>query len=163
MNAEIVNGFSVLKEFDVRGTFFILTWNALRHPELVHEIAEAGHEIATHGHTHRLVYEQGRERFEEDLLQSLEILRAVPGVEVLGYRAPSFSVTAESLWALEVMLEAGLTYDSSVFPVQDPLYGIPSGRGCLFAAPTLQIHAVGHASRAYGKPTCGRVSPPLGN
>ena len=62
----------MLEEFDVKATFFILTWNALRHPELVHEIAEAGHEIATHGHTHRLVYEQGRERFEEDLLQSLD-------------------------------------------------------------------------------------------
>ena len=99
----------MLEEFDVKATFFILTWNALRHPELVHEIAEAGHEIATHGHTHRLVYEQGRERFQEDLLQSLEILRAVPGVEVLGYRAPSFSVTAKSLWALDVMVEAGLT------------------------------------------------------
>ena len=97
-------------------------------PELVQEIAEAGHEIATHGHTHRLVYEQGRERFEEDLLQSLEILRAVPGVEVLGYRAPSFSITAKSLWALDVLMEAGLTYDSSVFPVKDPLYGIPGAQ-----------------------------------
>jgi len=118
----------LLKEFDVRGTFFILTWNAVRHPDLVQEISEAGHEIATHGHTHRLVYEQGRELFEEDLLQSLEILRAVPGVEVLGYRAPSFSVTAKSLWALDVMVDAGLTYDSSVFPVQDPLYGIPGAQ-----------------------------------
>ena len=118
----------ILNEFNVTGTFFILTWNALRHPELVQEIVEAGHEIATHGHTHRLVYEQGRERFAEDLLQSLEILRAVPGVEVLGYRAPSFSVTAKSMWALDVMLEAGLCYDSSVFPVQDPLYGIPGAQ-----------------------------------
>lgn len=118
----------MLREVDVRGTFFILTWNALRHPDLVAEIAAEGHEIATHGHTHRLVYEQGRERFTEDLLRSLEILRAIPGVTVDGYRAPSFSVTAKSMWALDVMVEAGLRYDSSVFPVQDALYGIPGAQ-----------------------------------
>jgi polysaccharide deacetylase family protein (PEP-CTERM system associated) len=119
---------TLLREFNVRGTFFILTWNALRHPDLVAEIADAGHEIATHGHAHRLVYEQGRELYKEDLEQSLEILRAVPGVDVLGYRAPSFSVTAKSMWALDVMIEAGLRYDSSVFPVQDALYGIPDAQ-----------------------------------
>ena len=118
----------MLREVDVRGTFFILTWNAVRHPDLVAEIAAEGHEIATHGHTHRLVYEQGRERFTEDLNRSLEILRAIPGVRVDGYRAPSFSVTAKSMWALDVMVEAGLRYDSSVFPVQDPLYGIPGAQ-----------------------------------
>lgn len=119
---------ALLREFDVRGTFFILTWNAVRHPELVAEIAADGHEIATHGHTHRLVYEQGRDLYKEDLERSLEILRAVPGVEVLGYRAPSFSITAKSMWALDIMLEAGLRYDSSVFPVQDALYGIPGAK-----------------------------------
>ena len=115
----------LLDEFDVKGTFFILTWNAERHPGLVEEIAAAGHEIATHGYAHRLVYEQGRDLYKQDLERSQEILMGILGEPVKGYRAPSFSVTSRSMWALDVMLEAGLEYDSSIFPVQDALYGIP--------------------------------------
>ena len=119
---------NLLDEFDVKGTFFILTWNAERHPELVEEIAAGGHEIATHGYAHRLVYEQGRDLYKEDLERSQEILMGILGDPVKGYRAPSFSVTKRSMWALDVMLEAGLEYDSSIFPVQDPLYGIPGAQ-----------------------------------
>jgi len=115
----------ILGEFKVKGTFFILTWNAERHPALVEEIAAEGHEIATHGYSHRLLYEQGRDLYRRDLERSQEILHKILGRQAYGYRAPSFSVTTKSMWALDVMLEAGLEYDSSIFPVQDSLYGIP--------------------------------------
>jgi polysaccharide deacetylase family protein (PEP-CTERM system associated) len=115
----------LLEEFGVRGTFFILTWNAERHPELVEEIAKAGHEVATHGYAHRLVYEQGKDLYRQDLERSQQILERILGQPARGYRAPSFSVTTQSMWALDVMLETGIEYDSSIFPVQDSLYGIP--------------------------------------
>jgi polysaccharide deacetylase family protein (PEP-CTERM system associated) len=115
----------ILDEFGVRGTFFILAWNAERHPALVEEIAAAGHEIATHGYGHRLVYELGKDQYRRDLELSQQILERILGRTARGYRAPSFSVTSQSMWALDVMLEAGIEYDSSIFPVQDSLYGIP--------------------------------------
>jgi polysaccharide deacetylase family protein (PEP-CTERM system associated) len=115
----------LLAEHGVRGTFFILTWNAERHPGLVEEIAAAGHEVATHGYGHRLVYEQGKDLYRRDLELSQRILERILGRTARGYRAPSFSVTSQSMWALDVMLESGIEYDSSIFPVQDSLYGIP--------------------------------------
>ena len=110
---------------DVKGTFFVLTWNAERHPEVVRAIAHAGHEIASHGHAHRLVYEQTPEEFREDVRRAKSILEDLTGQPILGYRAPSFSVTTKSLWALDVLLEEGYRYDASVFPVKDALYGLP--------------------------------------
>ena len=115
----------LLGEFGVKGTFFILTWNAERHPGLVEEIAAEGHEVATHGYSHRLVYEQGRDLYRRDLERSVGILERIVGYRPRGYRAPSFSVTARSMWALDVMLEMGIDYDSSIFPVRDSLYGVP--------------------------------------
>lgn len=114
----------LLGQYDIRGTFFILTWNAERFPELVKEIDAAGHEIATHGYAHRLVYTQTPEEFRADLQRSLHILEDLTGKTVLGYRAPSFSITKDSMWALDVLLELGLRYDSSIFPLRDKLYGI---------------------------------------
>ncbi len=115
---------SILEEHRVRATFFILTWNAERFPELIREIDRAGHEIATHGYAHRLIYTQTRQEFRQDILRSLEILQGITGKKVLGYRAPSFSVTQDSLWALDILLEMGFHYDSSIFPLRDRLYGI---------------------------------------
>ncbi len=125
---------ALLRSHAVRGTFFILTWNAERWPALVEEIAADGHEIATHGYFHELVYELGRDGFQRDLERSIEILTRITGQPVAGYRAPSFSVTAKSLWALDVMLEAGLRWDSSVFPIADSLYGIPGAQRFPFVA-----------------------------
>ena len=129
---------SLLDEFGVKGTFFILTWNAERHPELVEDIASRGHEVATHGYAHRLVYEQGRDLYRRDLERSQEILERITGRRARGYRAPSFSVTAKSMWALDVMLECGIEYDSSIFPVQDSLYGVPGALRFPFV-----IHSLG--------------------
>lgn len=113
---------------DVKGTFFILTWNAERHPDVVRRIAAAGHEVASHGYAHRLIYEQTPEEFRDDVTRAKKILEDITGTPVLGYRAPSFSITQRSLWALDVLLDAGYRYDSSVFPVKDALYGLPDAQ-----------------------------------
>jgi polysaccharide deacetylase family protein (PEP-CTERM system associated) len=114
----------MLRQYQVRATFFILSWNAERYPELVRLIDKDGHEIATHGYAHRLIYEQTPEEFAADISRSLHILESVTGKKVVGYRAPSFSITQKSLWALDVLLDLGLAYDSSIFPIRDRLYGI---------------------------------------
>jgi len=110
----------------VRGTFFVLGWVAEREPALIGRIAAEGHEIASHGHTHRLVYEQARQEFREDVRRSKATLEALSGRPVLGYRAPSFSITRRSLWALDVLAEEGYSWDASVFPIRHDRYGIPS-------------------------------------
>jgi polysaccharide deacetylase family protein (PEP-CTERM system associated) len=114
----------MLKHHQARATFFILAWNAERYPELVRQIDRDGHEVATHGYAHRLIYEQTPEEFRDDVTRSLRILGSLTGKKVLGYRAQSFSITQKSLWALDILLDLGLSYDSSIFPVRDRLYGI---------------------------------------
>jgi polysaccharide deacetylase family protein (PEP-CTERM system associated) len=109
----------------VRGTFFVLGWVAERHPSLVRRIAAAGHEIASHGHEHRLVYEQTPAEFAADLKRSRAVLEDASGQMVIGYRAPSYSITRRSLWALDVLIEHGYTYDASIYPIHHDRYGIP--------------------------------------
>jgi polysaccharide deacetylase family protein (PEP-CTERM system associated) len=116
---------ALCEEAGVVGTFFVLTWNAERHPEIVRRIVDAGHEVATHGYAHRIVYEQTPEEFRADVERAKKTLEDLTGTPVLGYRAPSFSFTTQSLWAPDVLLDLGLQYDSSVFPVRDALYGMP--------------------------------------
>jgi polysaccharide deacetylase family protein (PEP-CTERM system associated) len=112
-------------EFGVRGTFFVLGWVAERHPGIVRDIARRGHEIASHGYGHRLVYRQTRDAFREDVRRAKGLLEDAAGRSVGGYRAPSFSVTAASLWALDVLVEEGHWYDASIFPIRHDRYGIP--------------------------------------
>ncbi|MFQ5903271.1 MAG: XrtA system polysaccharide deacetylase [Candidatus Binatia bacterium] len=116
---------SILEKNRVQATFFVLTWNAERFPDLIREIDRAGHEIGTHGYAHRLIYTQTKQEFRQDLLRSVGLLEDLTGKKVLGYRAPSFSITRDSLWALDILLEMGFRYDSSIFPLRDQLYGIP--------------------------------------
>jgi polysaccharide deacetylase family protein (PEP-CTERM system associated) len=108
----------------VRGTFFILGAVAERHPELVREVAAGGHEIATHGWSHTLVYTMTPETFRDELQRSIRILEGLTGQRVVGHRAPFFSITRRSLWALDILAECGIAYDSSVFPVLNYRYGI---------------------------------------
>ena len=117
----------LLDAHQVRATFFILGWVAQREPELVREIAAGGHEIATHGYGHRLVYRQTPEEFAEDVRRSIQVIGdAWPDAEIQGYRAPSFSITLQSQWALDILPELGIRYDSSIFPMSGhDLYGIP--------------------------------------
>jgi len=108
----------LLAEHGTRATFFILGWVADRHPDLVRRIADAGHEIGSHGYAHRLVYRQTPAEFGDDIGRALEALRRAGSPDgVLGYRAPGFSLNDESLWALDVLRAHGLRYDSSLQPV----------------------------------------------
>ncbi len=110
---------------NVKATFFVLGWVAARFPQLVREIQSAGHELACHSYWHRRIYELSPEEFHEDTRQAKEAVEDAVGVEVIGYRAPTFSITQRSLWALEVLAGLGFQYDSSVFPIRHDLYGIP--------------------------------------
>ncbi|MDP2939632.1 MAG: polysaccharide deacetylase family protein [Candidatus Omnitrophota bacterium] len=118
----------VLKEYNVRATFFILGIIAQNFPDLVRKISEYGHEVASHSFNHFLVYRQTRDEFERDLKNSIEILSAITSKKILGFRAPDFSIVKESLWALDVLRNAGIKYDCSIFPVTHPRYGIPKAK-----------------------------------
>lgn len=109
----------------IKVTHFVLGWVAERFPELVREIDMRGHEVASHGYSHQLVYNQSPELFREETSKSKVILEDILGKPVLGYRAASYSITKESLWALDILCELGFKYDSSIFPIRHDRYGIP--------------------------------------
>lgn len=115
----------LLSERGINGTFFVLGWIAERHPQLIRRIAAAGHEIACHGFSHQLIYEQTPEEFREETTRSKRTLEDLSGKAVNGYRAASFSITRRSLWALDVLIDLGFRYDSSIFPIRHDRYGIP--------------------------------------
>lgn len=106
----------ILEQYDVRATFFVLGWIAERLPGLVEKIHDAGHEIASHGYAHELITGQTPEIFRDDIKKSKKILEEIIGEPVNGYRAPSFSLTNKTVWALGILREEGFLYDSSVFP-----------------------------------------------
>ncbi|HYT87881.1 MAG TPA: polysaccharide deacetylase family protein, partial [Gemmataceae bacterium] len=106
----------LLENASVKATFFILGWIAERNPRLVRRIHAAGHEIACHGYWHRLIYQQTPAAFRLDLRRARDVLQDAVGVPVTAYRAPSFSITHDSLWALDVLIEEGFRFDSSVYP-----------------------------------------------
>lgn len=108
----------MLAEHGVRATFFVLGWVAERYPAMVRRIAEAGHEIGSHSYWHREVYDHTPASFREDLKRSVGVLEDTSGSQVLGFRAPSFSLIPGCEWAWDVMLDCGLRYDASVFPVK---------------------------------------------
>lgn len=110
----------------VKATFFCLGWVGERYPYLIREIDRRGHEIACHSYDHQLVYRMTPEQFREDVSISKRILEDASGKKVIGYRAPSYSITQKSLWALDVLGEEGYRYDSSIFPIHHDRYGIPT-------------------------------------
>lgn len=114
----------LLSETNNKATFFVLGTVAQHYPDLVKEIAKRGHEVATHGYSHQLVYNMTPESFEEDLKISLDHLANAGSTEILGYRAPYWSITKKSLWALDSLKKFGMKYDSSIFPIKRGLYGI---------------------------------------
>lgn len=109
----------------VEATFFVLGWVAEKFPGLVTRINDAGHEIASHGFHHRLVFTQTPDDFRDDVRRAKSMLEDLTGAEVKGYRAPSFSIGADSLWALDILAEEGYRYSSSIFPIHHDLYGMP--------------------------------------
>jgi len=132
MNARVdANTRRLLDLFDrsrTSATFFVLGWVAERHPALVREIHDRGHEIACHGFSHQLVYQQTPAEFREETRKSKAILEDLTGQPVEGYRAASYSITPQSLWALDILCEEGFVYDSSIFPVRHDLYGMPGAQ-----------------------------------
>ena len=125
-----------LADFGAKATFFVLGWVARHEPRIVQQIAAAGHEIASHGDGHCMITRQSPPQFHRDLLDSRRILEDLTGQRVVGYRAPTFSITHGTAWALDVLAEAGFLYDSSVFPVHHDRYGVSD-------APTEPHRAVG--------------------
>lgn len=128
----------LLELFDqrnIKATFFTLGWVAEKSPILVRRIKDAGHEIASHGYSHQLVYNQTPEVFREETRRSKDVLENIIGEPIFGYRAASYSITAQSRWALDILYEEGFTWDSSIFPVHHDRYGMP---GTPFAPYQLQ-------------------------
>ena len=109
-----------------KATFFCLGWVAERFPHLIKEIHSQGHEIASHGYNHRTITSMSNKEFREDVRKSKAILEDLIGVRILGYRAPSYSITRRTLWALQILAEEGYLYDSSIFPIHHDRYGIPN-------------------------------------
>ncbi|KAF5029109.1 hypothetical protein DSECCO2_652020 [anaerobic digester metagenome] len=117
--------FDLLDAYSLKGTFFVLGWVADHFPGLVKEIAHRRHEVGCHGYDHELIYNQSPDKFRQDVRRTKTMLEDITGTPILGYRAPSYSITEKSLWALDILIEEGFTYDSSIFPIVHDNYGIP--------------------------------------
>ena len=116
----------LFEQHEAKATFFVLGWIAERFPHVVRRIAEAGHEVASHGYSHQLVYKQTPDVFRQETRQSKDILEDLLGQAVTGYRAASYSITPRSRWALDILVELGFTWDSSLFPIRHDVYGMPN-------------------------------------
>lgn len=122
---QVLQVLELLDQNCVQATFFILGWVAERHPRCVRAIAEAGHEIGCHSYAHQLVYNLAPAAFRRDTLHAVHAIEDACGVTPWIYRAPSYSITGKSLWALETLIECGFTHDSSIYPISHDRYGIP--------------------------------------
>jgi polysaccharide deacetylase family protein (PEP-CTERM system associated) len=143
----------------VRATFFTLGWIAERYPNVVKRIVAGGHELASHGYGHLRASDQTRAEFDNDIRSSKALLEDLGGQEVLGYRAPSFSIGRDNLWALDALLEAGYRYSSSIYPVVHDHYGMPeaprfafypNGTDGLLEVPVTTVHMMGRNLPAGG-------------
>jgi polysaccharide deacetylase family protein (PEP-CTERM system associated) len=127
----VANTQRVLDLFDehqAKGTFFFLGWVAERFPELVRQVQSRGHELACHSYWHRPIYRLTPDEFRKDTRQAKQIIEDAAGTQVIGYRAPSWSITKNCLWALDILAEEGFVYDSSIYPIHHDLYGVPGAR-----------------------------------
>ena len=127
--AQVDKVLELFARHQAKATFFILGWVAEHHPATVRRIVEAGHAIGCHSYAHRLVYDLSPDEFRADTLRATKAIEDACGLRPLIYRAPSYSITARSLWALEILVECGFTHDSSIYPISHDRCGIPgSGR-----------------------------------
>jgi polysaccharide deacetylase family protein (PEP-CTERM system associated) len=118
----------ILESAGVKATFFILGWVAEQYPQIVRAIHNGGHEVASHGYRHRLLYNMQQDEFREDTRRAKHVLEDICGKRVYGYRAASYSVIHQTLWCLDVLEELGFSYDSSIFPIHHDRYGMPEWR-----------------------------------
>lgn len=125
----------IFADANVKATFFVLGHLAEKHPSLIKEISDSGHEIGTHGYSHQFVYKQTPKLFRDELQRSVNFLRDTTGQEIIGHRAAYFSITKDSLWAIDILQENGIKYDSSIFPINNYRYGIAD-------APTLPYELI---------------------
>jgi polysaccharide deacetylase family protein (PEP-CTERM system associated) len=116
---------AILNECGARATFFTLGWVAARYPQLVRDIVNEGHELASHGFDHERASDQDATHFYDDIARAKQTLEEISGVSVRGYRAPSFSIGAENPWAFDCIRQAGYEYSSSVYPIRHDHYGMP--------------------------------------
>lgn len=115
----------LFRRHGIKATFFVLGWVAERHPQLVKAIDDEGHEVASHGYSHQLIYSQTPQVFRDETRRSKRVLEDIIQKPVKGYRAASYSITPKSRWALDILHEEGFEYDSSLFPVHHDNYGMP--------------------------------------
>src|ERR1700730_2095451 len=113
---------------NVKATFFFVGWVAEKFPELVRDVYSRGHELACHSYWHRAIYSLAPNEFRNDTRSALRAIEDAAGTKVCGYRAPSWSITKDSLWALDILAEEGFTYDSSIYPIRHDLYGVPGAQ-----------------------------------
>ncbi len=118
----------IFAQYSFKATFFVLGWVAEHYPDVVRRIAQEGHEVCCHGYDHARITTLSPEAFKADIVRARTLLQDISGQEVAGYRAPSYSITAQSLWALDALIEAGFSYDSSIFPIHHDVYGIPGAQ-----------------------------------
>ena len=128
----------LLSRYNISCTFFILGWVAQRHPSLVRKIDSLGHEIASHGYGHELIYRLGPDRFRQDIRKAKRILEDLTGNEIQGYRGPGFSITTENAWAFDVIAEEGFQYDATLYPGKHAHGGMPGMPGKPFLLLTLE-------------------------
>jgi polysaccharide deacetylase family protein (PEP-CTERM system associated) len=145
----------ILAERKVLGTFFVLGWVAAKCPDLVRRIEGLGHTIGCHGYWHQAIYDGNREEFRSDVRRAKAVIENLVGHQVVSYRAPSYSITAKTLWALTILAEEGFKYDSSIFPISHDLYGMPDAP----RFPYLNVLTRGHNIKEFPPSTlrfCGR-------
>jgi len=118
----------LLEKYKITATFFFVGWIATKFPHLVRDVQARGHELACHSYWHRAIYSLSPAEFREDTQAAVKALEDAAGVQVKGYRAPSWSITKSCIWALDILAEEGFTYDSSIYPIHHDLYGVPSAR-----------------------------------
>ncbi len=118
----------IFDEYSLKSTFFVLGWVAERYPDVVRRMAQEGHEVCCHGYNHGRITTMTREQFTKDVSDARKLLQDLSGQAVEGYRAPSYTITPKTLWALDVLIETGFRYDSSIFPIHHDVYGMPGAQ-----------------------------------
>lgn len=125
VEANIERILCLLDEKTIKATFFTLGWIAERYPNMVRRIVDNGHELASHGYAHLRASDQKSADFLDDITRSKALLEDIGGEKILGYRAPSFSIGSQNMWAIDLLLQAGYRYSSSIYPIQHDHYGMP--------------------------------------